>query len=51
MGNQAMNCPAAPTGDTQLNAYLTPRQIHLVQDTWDIIKDDLSKLGVIVFLR
>ncbi|OWF43371.1 neuroglobin-like [Mizuhopecten yessoensis] len=51
MGNQALNCPSAATGDTQLNTYLTPRQIHLVQDTWDIIKDDLSKLGVIVFLR
>ncbi|KAK3092881.1 hypothetical protein FSP39_008346 [Pinctada imbricata] len=52
MGNQATGgCPFPTSGGKQLNTYLTSRQIHLVQDTWEEIKDDLAKLGVIVFLR
>lgn len=50
MGNQALACPVQ-TGGKQLNTYLTPRQIHLVQDSWDLLKDDLPKLGLCVFLR
>ncbi|XP_025105646.1 neuroglobin-like [Pomacea canaliculata] len=34
-----------------LNKYLTPQQIHAVQETWDIMKEDLPTLGVTVFLR
>lgn len=52
MGNQAITCPDVPkTRGQELGKYLTVRQIHLVQNSWDLIKDDLGKLGLIVFLR
>ncbi|XP_076464809.1 neuroglobin-like [Babylonia areolata] len=34
-----------------LHKYLTARQVHLVQRSWDVMKADLSTLGVTVFLR
>ena len=52
MGNRAITCPVAPKVKGQeLGKYLTVRQIHLVQNSWDLIKDDLGKLGLCVFLR
>lgn len=52
MGNQAITCPVPPKVKGQeLGKYLTVRQIHLVQNSWDLIKDDLGKLGLCVFMR
>lgn len=57
MGNSITTCPTATTttkggsGGGQLCTYLSHHQIHLIQDTWDLIKGDLAKLGVIVFMR
>ncbi|XP_063425920.1 neuroglobin-like [Mytilus trossulus] len=57
MGNTIVNCPSVPNGGGgggrggQLSTYLTLHQIHQIQDTWDLIKDDLGKLGIIVFMR
>ncbi|KAK7507110.1 hypothetical protein BaRGS_00001961, partial [Batillaria attramentaria] len=53
MGNiQAASCidRAAGSKAQYLNKYLTPQQIHVVQETWDIMKEDLPTLGVTVFL-
>ena len=52
MGNKIVTCDLLiPTKQKRLNTYLKPEQIKLVQGSWDLIKDDLSKLGIIVFLR
>ncbi|KAJ8308064.1 hypothetical protein KUTeg_012938 [Tegillarca granosa] len=50
MGNKPITCPLHRKKN-QLHTYLTPRQIHLVQDSWDLLKDDLSELGEVVFYR
>uniref|UniRef100_A0A0B6YIN5 Globin n=1 Tax=Arion vulgaris TaxID=1028688 RepID=A0A0B6YIN5_9EUPU len=34
-----------------LNKYLTARQLELVQDTWDVMKQDLPTLGLTVFVK
>lgn len=54
MGNNFTVCRSVTygrKGGGQLSAYLTIHQIHIVQDTWDLIKDDLAKLGIIIFTR
>ena len=52
MGNKIVTCDLLiPAKQKRLNTYLKPEQIKLVQGSWDLIKDDLSKLGIIVFLR
>ncbi|XP_052239969.1 neuroglobin-like [Dreissena polymorpha] len=49
MGNK-MHLPF-PNRGKQLHKVLTPDQIQLVQGSWALIKDDLEKLGLIVFYR
>ncbi|KAL5008453.1 hypothetical protein ScPMuIL_014034 [Solemya velum] len=51
MGNGPITCPTTSVEGGQLKTYLTKRQIQLVQETWDILKEDSTKLGVTVFLR
>lgn len=52
MGNTVVTCPAAGNGGgKELSTYLSLHQIHQIQDTWDLIKDDLGQLGIIVFMR
>lgn len=48
MGNA--NSVTDPKKDT-LAAHLSTRQRLLVQDTLELMKDDLSDLGIIVFRR
>ena len=52
MGNKVVRCDfVLPVKQPRLSTYLTTEQIYLVQHSWELIKDDLSKLGIIVFLR
>ncbi|GFN89309.1 cytoglobin-1 [Plakobranchus ocellatus] len=52
MGNTSgVSCLKDGAEGTHLNKYLTPRQLQLVQDTWDIMKTDLPTLGLTVFLK
>lgn len=52
MGNTVVTCPAAGNGGgKELSTCLSLHQIHQIQDTWDLIKDDLGQLGIIVFMR
>ncbi|XP_046370897.1 cytoglobin-2-like isoform X1 [Haliotis rufescens] len=48
--NQSISC-LVDRPQAQLSTYLTPKQIKLVQDSWDEIKDDLPTLGVTIFLK
>ena len=52
MGNKLTLCdlPYSQSGK-QLKTVLTPEQIRMVQGSWDLIKGDLSKLGLVVFVR
>ncbi|GAB1607487.1 cytoglobin-1-like [Argonauta hians] len=34
---------------TQLNKHLTPRQIQLIRDSWNLIKEDLTFVGTATF--
>ena len=40
---------ARPTKDTR--PILTDEQKHIVTHTWDIVKKDISRVGVITFLK
>ncbi|XP_071165029.1 cytoglobin-1-like [Mytilus edulis] len=49
MGNKTPG--KTKVGKENLNMYLTPRQRLLVQANLDDLKDDLSDLGLVVFVR
>ncbi|XP_012942037.1 neuroglobin [Aplysia californica] len=52
MGNTpAVSCLTDGGDVGSLNKYLTARQLQLVQDTWDVMKQDLPALGLTVFLK
>ena len=52
MGNKVVTCDLPlPLKQKHLSTYMNPEQIHLVQASWDLIKDDLAKLGMLVFLK
>ncbi|WAR19739.1 NGB-like protein [Mya arenaria] len=52
MGNKMPNC-AIPysSRDKHLHMVLSTEQVKLVQGSWELLKDDLGRLGLIVFLR
>lgn len=35
----------------QVSEYLTPRQIEIIRETWEVIQGDLPSTGVTVFKR
>ena len=37
--------------DKELSEYLHEDDIHLVQMSWELLQDDLEKIGVIIFRR
>jgi hypothetical protein len=49
MGNKTPGKSSHPREN--LNLYLTPRQRLLVQANLDYLRDDLSDLGLVVFVR
>lgn len=51
MGNKITCDLPLPTIGKPLRALLSTKQIHLVQSSWDLIKCDLHRLGLVVFLR
>ncbi|XP_059162201.1 neuroglobin-like [Physella acuta] len=51
MGNAPVSCLTDGGEVMHLNKYLTQRQLQLVQDTWDIMKQDLPTLGLTVFIN
>lgn len=52
MGNKLTTCEIPyPNKGKQLKTYLSMDQIHLVQGSWELIRYDLSTLGLIVFIR
>ncbi|WAR19735.1 hypothetical protein MAR_001573 [Mya arenaria] len=52
MGNKMPNCVIPyPSRDKHLHMVLSTEQVKLVQGSWELLKDDLGRLGLIVFLR
>ncbi|WAR19734.1 NGB-like protein, partial [Mya arenaria] len=52
MGNKMPSCAIPyPNRDKQLHMVLSTEQVRLVQGSWELLKDELGRLGLIVFLR
>ncbi len=51
MGNNQSIACLADRPQIPLSTYLTHKQVKLVQNSWDEIKDDLPTLGVTIFLK
>ncbi|XP_064600732.1 cytoglobin-1-like [Liolophura sinensis] len=51
MGNEALTGCVAKPSQVKINSCLTQEQITLVQETWKLLRGDLSSCGVIVFTR
>ncbi|XP_028294049.1 x globin [Gouania willdenowi] len=34
-----------------VNVHLTEQQIHIIKDSWKVIRDDIAKVGIIMFVR
>lgn len=51
-----MGCNASTNGiavhqDRELKEYLKPDDIKLVQDSWNLLQNDLEHVGLIMFQR
>ncbi|XP_064603483.1 neuroglobin-like [Liolophura sinensis] len=50
MGNQQLTCATKPA-EGSIDDCLTERQVHLVQETWAVLRSDLAGNGVVIFTR
>ena len=51
-----MGCSSSANGividhDKELKEYLKPNDIKLVQESWNLLQDDLEHVGLIMFQR